>query len=126
MDISTIQIVVYVAVIIGALAKIYSKGRQLGSYDFFTKAHLLTLVIALAVTIYIASEVMTNIAVPASFTGLTIAFLVTALLAGWGSGDAAYNGALLIIADLQSQNPASPADTSPSQAPQSTIPTTTP
>ena len=126
MDISTIQIVVYVAVIIGALAKIYSKGRQLGSYDFFTKAHLMTLIIALAVTIYIASEVMTSITVPASFTSLTIAFLVTALLAGWGSGDAAYNGALLIIADLQSQNPASPADTSPSQAPQSTIPTTTP
>ena len=28
MDISAIQIVVYIAVIIGALAKIYSKGRQ--------------------------------------------------------------------------------------------------
>ena len=124
MDISAIQIVVYIAVIIGALAKIYSKGQQLGSYDFFTKAHLLTLVIALAVTIYIASEVMTSITVPASFTSLTIAFLVTAVLAGWGSGDAAYNGALLIIANLQAQNSTAtpPASSQPSQAP---VPTTT-
>ncbi|MGA3110452.1 MAG: hypothetical protein ABSE15_00285 [Candidatus Bathyarchaeia archaeon] len=42
----------------------------------------------MAVVIYVASEVMVTITIPADFSGLTIAFLVTALLAGWGGNSA--------------------------------------
>jgi hypothetical protein len=117
MDISTVQIAVYICVIMGALFKIYSKGQQLGGYDFFTKAHLTTLVIALAAVIYVASQAMSGITIPASLTGLTLAFLVTAILAGWAAGDLAYNTALVIIADLKPAQPAATSSTPPSAQP---------
>ena len=115
MDISIIQLAVYICVVVGALVKLYSKGQQLGSYNFFNKAHLIALIIAIGSVLYIASQTMASITLPSVITGLTMAFLVTALLAGWAAGDLAYNTALVVLADLEpAQAPAT--DTTPQSA----------
>ncbi len=115
MDISIIQLAVYICIVVGALVKLYSKGQQLGNYNFFNKAHLIALIIAIGAVLYIASQTMTSITLPSAITGLTMAFLVTALLAGWAAGDLAYNTALAVLADLEpAQAPAT--DTTPQSA----------
>lgn len=121
METIIIQAIIYVIVITGALLKVFSKIQQDGK-NYFNAAHAGVLIVYMMAVLGLASQTVQGLNINLDASAITIAVLITALLAGWGAGDLAYQTANQFSGNGSSLPASTPT---PAPAPTST-PTPTP